>query len=144
MKKTLLIAVAALAASVISSQAQVYSQNIVGYYNVTVPTNGFALVGQQMNLDGTNGISTIFGSGLISDPNGVNNTQIYLWNAGAQQYQSLQYFNTADASSDFSGPAGFYDGGGNYYPVAPTVGQAFFIDHIVAGTEYWTNSFSFQ
>jgi hypothetical protein len=34
MKKTLLIAVAALAASVISSQAQVYSANIVGYANL--------------------------------------------------------------------------------------------------------------
>ena len=33
MRKTLLIAAAALAASVISSQAQVYSQNIVGYVN---------------------------------------------------------------------------------------------------------------
>ena len=37
MKKTLLIAAAALAASVISSQAQVYSQNIVGYANVATP-----------------------------------------------------------------------------------------------------------
>jgi hypothetical protein len=35
--KTLLIAAAALAAGVISSQAQVYSQNIVGYVNVVIP-----------------------------------------------------------------------------------------------------------
>ena len=34
MRKTLLIAASALAASVISSQAQVYSQNIVGYVNI--------------------------------------------------------------------------------------------------------------
>jgi hypothetical protein len=38
MKKTLLIAAAALAAGVISSQAQVYSQNIVGYVNVATPS----------------------------------------------------------------------------------------------------------
>ena len=31
MRKTLLIAAAALAGSIISSQAQVYSQNVVGY-----------------------------------------------------------------------------------------------------------------
>jgi hypothetical protein len=37
MRKTLLIAAAALAASVISSQAGVYSQNIVGYVNVPSP-----------------------------------------------------------------------------------------------------------
>ena len=257
--KTLLIAAAALVAGVISSQAQVYSQNIVGYYNVTVPTNGFALIGQQLNLDNTNGISTIFSSGLVSDPNGIKNTEIYLWNtsaqqyqtlfyynsadaasdwsgsagwydgggnyyntplvpgesaflynygntvsnltvtlvgtvpqttnvytivqgynlfslatpistnlvselgnfsgtsdpnginndeiylwnATAQQYQTLFYYNAADASSDWNGPAGFYDGGGNYYPVAPSVGSGFFINHVVAGTEYWTNSFSF-
>ena len=37
MRKTLLIAAAALASSIISSQAQVYSQNIVGYVNVPIP-----------------------------------------------------------------------------------------------------------
>ena len=36
MKKTLLIAAATLAAGVISIQAQVYSQNIVGYMNQTL------------------------------------------------------------------------------------------------------------
>ncbi len=40
MKKTLLIAAAALAASLIPSQAQVYSQNIVGYVNTAIPGGG--------------------------------------------------------------------------------------------------------
>jgi hypothetical protein len=35
--KTLLIAAAALVAGVITSEAQVYSANIVGYVNVTLP-----------------------------------------------------------------------------------------------------------
>jgi len=43
MRKTLLIAAAALAASVISSQAGVYSQNIVGYVNVPTPAGYTAL-----------------------------------------------------------------------------------------------------
>jgi hypothetical protein len=52
MKKTLLIAAAALAAGVISSQAQVYSQNIVGYVNVPLPM-GYSTV--SVPLNGSNG-----------------------------------------------------------------------------------------
>jgi hypothetical protein len=44
MKKTLLIAAAALAASVISSQAQVYSQNIVGYANLALGNGNYVLL----------------------------------------------------------------------------------------------------
>jgi len=42
--KTLLIAAAALVAGVISSEAQVYSQNVVGYVNVTIPAGQYVLV----------------------------------------------------------------------------------------------------
>jgi len=142
MKKTLLIAAAALAAGIISTQASsVYSQNIVGYINTTVPANGFALVGNQLNLDGTNGISQVFGSGLVSDVNAVNNTAIYLWLPGVQQYQSLQYFNATDAAADWGGPAGFYDGGGTYYnnPLPP--GQAAFLLNVNNSTPL-TNTFT--
>ncbi len=49
MKKTLLIAAAALVAGVISSDAQVYSANIVGYVNVACPAGrvgiGFKSIG---------------------------------------------------------------------------------------------------
>lgn len=130
MKKTLLIAVAALAAGIISVEAQVYSQNIVGYYNVTVPKNGFSLVANQLNLDNTNGISSIFGSGLVSDPNFGNNTQIFLWDSGTQQYQILYYLNAADAAGDGLGSAGFYDSGGQFYnnPLPPG-GAAFLFNN---------------
>jgi len=116
MKKTLLIAAATLAAGVISSQAQVYSQNIVGYYNVTVPAKGFALVGNQLNLDGTNAIGSLFGAGLVSDPNLANNTELLLWNPATQQYQTLLYVNSADATTDgLTTGAGWYDGNGTFY-----------------------------
>jgi hypothetical protein len=42
--KTLAIAAATLAVGAISSQAQVYSQNIVGYVNVTIPPSTYVLV----------------------------------------------------------------------------------------------------
>jgi hypothetical protein len=51
--KTLLIAAAALVAGVVSSEAQVYSANIVGYANVVVPKTTFTLLSNPLN-DGTN------------------------------------------------------------------------------------------
>jgi hypothetical protein len=75
--KTLLIAAATLAAGVMHSQAQVYSQNIVGYINVTIPANENVLIANQLDADGTgtnNTLATVF-------PNGVpNNSTIQAWN----------------------------------------------------------------
>jgi hypothetical protein len=66
--KTLLIAAAALAAGVMTSQAQVYSQNIVGYINIQLTnTTGITLVANQLDLDGTgtnNSLASVFGSQL--------------------------------------------------------------------------------
>lgn len=132
--KTLVVAAAALAVGIISSQAQVYSQNIVGYYNLTVPGNGYTLVGQQLNLDNTNSISSIFGGGLVSDPNAVNNTELLLWNTGEQEYQTLYYFNATDAANDWSGAAGFYDGGGTFYSNPLPPGGAAFLYNYANGT----------
>src|SRR5476651_554453 len=82
--KTLLIAVAALAATVISSEAQtpVYSGNIVGYENVVSPS-GFSIIVNQ--LDTGNNVLT----NLI--PNPVNGTIIYKF--GAAGFQANNYFN---------------------------------------------------
>src|ERR1017187_7115969 len=56
MRKTLLIAAAALAASVISSQAQVYSQNIVGYVNTPIP-GGFVCIANPLDAMGATGVN---------------------------------------------------------------------------------------
>ena len=70
--KTLLIAAAALAAAVTSSQAQstVYSQNIVGYINTSLAP-GYNLVANQLNVNNTNGAS---GSVRPSLPDGTYST----------------------------------------------------------------------
>ena len=115
---TLLAAAAILAVGGLAAQAQVYSQNVVGYYNVTVPAHGFALVGNQLQngsdtAQTNSSISTAF-SGLASDPNGLTNTVIYLFSSGS--YSSYQYFLGADADANFlaSGSVnGFYDASGN-------------------------------
>jgi hypothetical protein len=50
MRTKVLLCAAALAASLASSMAQnVYSVNVVGYYNVTIPGNGNFLIANQLN-----------------------------------------------------------------------------------------------
>jgi hypothetical protein len=67
--KTLLLAVAALATGMISSEAQnVYSANIVGYVNVVVPASpGWACVANPLDLDGVDNITNV----LANAPKGT-------------------------------------------------------------------------
>jgi hypothetical protein len=75
MKKTLLIAAAALAAGVISSQAQVYSQNIVGYVNQVVPVN-FSVINNPLDNSVGNAATNLFD--CFSGNN--DGTILYYWN----------------------------------------------------------------
>jgi hypothetical protein len=60
--KTLLFAAGALAAGIVSSEAQnVYSQNIVGYVNVVIPANQFTLLANPLD-DGTNTVTSLGGA----------------------------------------------------------------------------------
>jgi len=75
MKKTLLIAAAALAAGMISAQAQaVYSQNVVGYVNVVFPA-GYTMVNVPLNTDGTNNAETVLKTLQTGDT-------LLTWNGG--------------------------------------------------------------
>jgi hypothetical protein len=101
--KTLLMTAAALAAGVISSQAQgtVYSQNVVGYVNLSVPAGGLQMVANQLDT-GSNTLDNVFsGTGLVS-----SKTSVLVWNgAGYNQYT---YLNCADSPSS-PGVAGWYN-----------------------------------
>lgn len=58
--KTLLLTVALCAATLATAVAQtVYSVNAVGYVNVTVPANGFALLANPLNVGTNNSISAV-------------------------------------------------------------------------------------
>ncbi len=111
MKKTLLIAAAALAASVISSQAQVYSQNIVGYVNKPAKV-------------GYNNVAAVFDSGINSLTNIItpgptwNYTLAFVWNGAG--------FQTYTIDSDF--PTGVADPTDSFGVPSPTIGpgKAFF------------------
>jgi hypothetical protein len=72
MKKTLLIAAAALVAATVSTEAQVYSANIVGYVNVTLPAGALVLTSNPLD-NGTNTANDLLGSL-------PNKSSIQVWN----------------------------------------------------------------
>jgi hypothetical protein len=98
--QTLLIAAAAtLAAAVTSSQAQtVYSANVVGYVNLTVPGNSFSLIGNQLDT-GTNLVNNVLLNGPVS-----SQTTLFIWTGTT--FNEFFYYDTADADPS---PAGWYD-----------------------------------
>jgi len=120
MKKTLLIAAAALAAGVISSQAQVYSQNVVGYVNVPVPS-GYSLIANPLSSGVSNGVTEALSPSQI--PVGAT---ILIYNLATGNYDQSQYapgYNTA--ATVFIDP-----NSGNDVPV-PLIppGRGFFIQN---------------
>jgi hypothetical protein len=131
MRKTLLIAAAALAASVISSEAQVYSQNIVGYANIPTPGSGANyLLAVPFQIGVSNGINEVFGTSLQG---AADFTQILIWNVASSSFTTY--------NSDSSSPSGWDDV--NTVPIThlPTlqVGQGFFIIPSIANI---TNTFA--
>jgi len=120
MRKTLLIAAAALAASIISSEAQVYSQNIVGYVNVPCPAGVFTPVGSPLlNADGVNSASNVLST--IPD-----DSYLYIWNGSS--------YNIVIS---FGGQ--YYDQTGSFIVPTPDlpVGNGFYIQ----SSSTYTNTF---
>jgi hypothetical protein len=97
MKKTLLIAAAALVAATVSSEAQVYSANIVGYVNATCPASTLVLLSNPLD-DGTNHANDVFATL-------PNKSTVQLWNGTG----FTSYTKTA---SGFAGNPSLPVGGG--------------------------------
>jgi hypothetical protein len=119
MRKTLLIAAAALAASVISSQAQVYSQNIVGYVNTPV-LNGYNALATPLDASGGNSITNLIPAIVAGTYDG---SYLYVW-AGTS-------YTTYYVDSTLGGIA---DAGDNNGVVPPVInpGTGFFFASAVA------------
>jgi hypothetical protein len=115
--KTTLLTAALVAAGALTSMAQsnVYSLNVVGYVNVPVVGNGYTLVANQLNVDGTNSISTVLATGV------PDQAQYFSWNSSTHTFDPSVTF--------FAGPGGgWFDlttGNPATNIVAP--GSAFFI-----------------
>jgi len=121
--KTLLIAVAALAAGVISSQAQVYSENVVGYANVVLPGNGqYALLSNPFDDGNGNHLTNILNSALPGGNAAVRSTFFY-YNGGPVTVNKLASGWTADVV--LTPGIGFYVRNGAPGGGAPTLTNTF-------------------
>jgi hypothetical protein len=81
--KALLLTAAVFAAGIATTLAQVYSLNVVGYYQVPM-TNGFQMFAVQLDKDGTgtnNTLQSVFGT------NGIpNNTRVYAFDGATYAF----------------------------------------------------------
>jgi hypothetical protein len=153
MKKTLLIAAAALAAGIISTEAQsnVYSANIVGYVNTSIPgNNALTMIANPLQVVDSNGKTNYASSALSGLAGGET---LYVWKgngyyvysyAGAGQGTGLGY--ASDWYDLYPGtgaaiPGSTYDSVNQVYwtpqPVLPP-GQAAFLQN---GNTTFTNTF---
>src|SRR5579859_1707946 len=122
--KTLLIAAAALAAGVITSEAQVYSQNVVGYVNTTIPgNNALSLIANPLiGSGGTNGAENVL-TGLVGGEG------VYLFNGhGFYQYS----YEGAGAGTSLGFASDFIDLNGGTAAAIP--GDTY----DTANSVYWT------
>ncbi|HXI72583.1 MAG TPA: hypothetical protein VNN22_19755 [Verrucomicrobiae bacterium] len=117
--KTLLIAAAALTAGVISSEAQVYSQNIVGYANVVL-VGGYNLVCNPFDDGNGNHLTNVINPSILPAKSSVTT-----WNT------SLQGYNGA-----ISGGAGSWNADTTLPP-----GSGFFIKNGTIASPTVTNTF---
>jgi hypothetical protein len=125
--KTLLVACAALALSLATSQAQVYSQNIVGYVNIPLTNGVLQVVAPALDLDGTgtnNTVATVLGDPTLGDI-------LYIYNGSG--YDVLTYANPPRGAG-----LGWYNGSvlDDTYPLNP--GEAIF--YLPAGNETITQT----
>ena len=140
--KTLLIAAATLAVGAISSQAQVYSQNVVGYVNVPIGANAFTMCANQL-VTGTDtaktncNIQAVLGkNGWVSDVNSAINTTVYVWDLGTHNWDNY-YFYTSDDALNGLGQTfgdGWYDGAGGFSTATLAPGAGYFIHNVAATT----------
>src|SRR5208283_4532122 len=116
--KTLLIAAAALAAGVMASSASpTYSQNVVGYNNVTLSDLGASyLLAVPFTMGASNGVNEVFPIGALPDY-----TLVEVWSESGQSYTTVQ--------SDTSSPSGWDDAYFTPLTTLPTlpVGAGFII-----------------
>ena len=136
MKKTLLIAAAALAAGIISTQASsVYSQNVVGYANVVTPNGGTYLITVPFVIGTSNGANEVWPL-VGGNPTLPDSSQLLIWNgSGYDTYLS-----------DSGSPSLWDDYTGSSIPNAPLlpVGKGFFLIPNADTTNTFTGSIAVQ
>ena len=125
--KALILSAALVAAGVASSMAQsnVYSLNVVGYVNVTIPANSFAMLSNPLL-----GTSNDYNSLLTGFP--ITTTKVYEWDPVGAQY--VIYTKRAAGFSGYDGHAvnpgvGFFVQNTSANPITNT-----FVGTVLQGT----------
>jgi len=141
--QTLLIAAAALAAGVMSSHAQVYSQNIVGYINVPLQP-GYNLVANQLDLDGTgtnNSINSVIGVNTLP-----NLSQVLAFNGSG--YVTTTYSASAHAwSVNNQAVTNSMNPGSGFFIKIPATSPAtnvVFVGNVITGTNTYPIATGYQ
>jgi hypothetical protein len=128
--KTLLIAAAALAATVISSQAQVYS-GVVGYVSLVTQANHYAAVENPVDLDGIDCVTNV----LAGAPKG---TVVQIWNGAGFTLCSRSSFGagawSANAATNYIPP------GVGFFISTPSPYTNTFVGTVGSGTYPSTNT----
>jgi hypothetical protein len=117
--KSLLLASVAIFLSLLLSEAQnIYSENVVGYANISL-TNGFNLVANNFDFDGTgtnNTIDSVVGTNM---PNG---TKVYAFSATAGGYSSATFLAASRTWGGSNAVAiGMQPGNAFWLRIGPTV-----------------------
>jgi hypothetical protein len=87
--KTLLITAALSAAGLVGASAQVFSVNAVGYVNLTIPPNGYAIISNPLNGNPDNRCNTIL---PLPQDGSYDGSAIYRFNPSNQQYRDTIQF----------------------------------------------------
>jgi hypothetical protein len=128
--KTLLIAAAALAAGVMHSQAQVYSQNIVGYVNVPLTnSSGYTLISNPLDLDGTGTNNTIYTTVGTNLPAG---TIVEAWTGSSFKLANLNGATWSSAAN--ANVVKSQQPGNGFFIYVPTPTNVTFVGNVIQGT----------
>jgi len=133
--KTLLTAVAALAAGITISHAQVYSANVVGYAAVKINGGQYNMLTVPFAVGTSNGANEVFTGTL---PNGgylPDGTQLFRWNGAGF---NVNLYDTSIGADENN----WYNGDATDVAVTPTLvpGQGFFL--LVPNGATFTNVYS--
>jgi hypothetical protein len=117
--KTLLVTAALCAAGAATSMAQVYSVNMVGYINQSIPA-GFSMIANHLNNSPDNRITTLF-------PTPAEGTRIYKFNPATGGFSFMQVVDGAWEGSDLTLTLGPGEG---TYIFAPTAFTHTFVGEV--------------
>jgi|GEM_PF-2633048 len=100
--------------------------NYISYTNVI--THGYNFLADNLCQGTNNSVNSVL-TNLVSDPNGVLNTQLDYWNGSG--FNVYSYFNAADAAAYFvaSSGSGWYDASGNLVSLMLSAGQGFVLNN---------------